>query len=132
MMANADLILVVDDDPDSRLLAHDVLTHGGYRVLEADCAETALPLAYRERPALILLDLRLPGMDGFAALAALRHDARTRMIPVIAVTASSMSSDRVRIEQAGFDDYHPKPVDIAKLVALVEATLIRIAGAATR
>lgn len=131
-MANADLILVVDDDPDSRLLAHDVLTYGGYRVLEADCAEMALPLAYRERPALILLDIRLPGMDGFAALAALRRDARTRMIPVIAVTASSMSSDRVRIEQAGFDGYHPKPIDIAKLVALVESTLIRISREATR
>jgi len=124
----ADLILVVEDDANSRMLVHDVLTFNGYRVLEAECAETALALARRERPALLLLDIRLPGIDGFAALAALRSDPALCAIPVIALTASSMSDDRVRIERAGFDGYHSKPVDIARLVANIRAMLARDGG----
>jgi len=124
-----ELILVVEDDADSRMLVRDVLAFNGYRVLEADRAEVALVLARRDRPALVLMDIRLPGMDGFAALAALRSDPSLCAIPVIALTASSMNHDRARIERAGFDGYHGKPIDIAGLSAVIRATLTRGDGA---
>jgi two-component system cell cycle response regulator DivK len=124
-----ELILIIEDDPESRMLERDVLTFNGYRVLEADCAETGLTLAREHRPALILMDIRLPGMDGIAALGELRRDSATREIPVIAVTASAMNQDRRQIVAAGFDGYHDKPIDIAQLITAIQLTLIRTTGA---
>jgi len=118
-----ELILVVEDDAGNRLLERDVLTFSGYRVLESTTAEEALKIARDARPALILMDIRLPGMDGVAALAELRRDPATRNIPVIAVTASTMSQHRSQIVAAGFDDYHSKPIDIARLVESVRELL---------
>jgi two-component system cell cycle response regulator/two-component system cell cycle response regulator DivK len=114
-----ELILVVEDDAGNRMLERDVLTFSGYRVLESTTAEEALKIAREARPALILMDIRLPGMDGVAALAELRRDPATSNIPVIAVTASTMSQHRSQIVAAGFDDYHSKPIDIARLVESV-------------
>jgi CheY-like chemotaxis protein len=118
-----ELILVVEDDAGNRLLERDVLTFSGYRVLESTTAEEALKIAREARPALILMDIRLPGMDGVAALAELRRDPATSNIPVIAVTASTMSQHRSQIVAAGFDDYHSKPIDIARLVESVRELL---------
>ena len=118
-----ELILVVEDDAGNRMLARDVLTFSGYRVLESTTAEDALRIAREAQPALILMDIRLPGMDGVAALAELRRDPATRNIPVIAVTASTMSQHRSQIVAAGFDDYHSKPIDIARLVESVRELL---------
>ena len=118
-----ELILVVEDDAGNRMLARDVLTFSGYRVLESATAEDALRIAREAQPALILMDIRLPGMDGVAALAELRRDPATRTIPVIAVTASTMSQHRSQIVAAGFDDYHSKPIDIARLVESVRELL---------
>jgi two-component system cell cycle response regulator DivK len=129
-MAN-ELILIVEDDEESRMLERDVLTFSGYRVVEADTAEAGLKIAREAHPALILMDIRLPGMDGIAALAALRGDPATKDIPVIAVTASAMNQDRRQIVGAGFDGYHDKPIDIAHLIASIRATLARAAGATT-
>lgn len=122
---SGELILVIEDDAESRMLVRDVLEHSGYRLLEADRAESGLAFARDAGPALILMDIRLPGMDGFTALAALRSDPATQAIPVIAVTASAMSNDRRRIATAGFDGYHGKPIDVAELVALVRVTIAR-------
>jgi CheY-like chemotaxis protein len=127
-----ELILVVEDDDGNRMLVRDVLTFSGYRVLEAETAEAGLELAREKHPALILMDIRLPGMDGVAALAELRRDPATRRIPVIAVTASTMSQHRGQIVAAGFDDYHGKPIDIARLVASVGELLARDASATAR
>lgn len=123
-MAN-ELILIVEDDDESRMLARDVLAFSGYRVLEAETAEAGLTIARAAHPALILMDIRLPGMDGVAALGELRRDPATKDIPVIAVTASTMSQHRSQIVAAGFDGYHAKPVDITRLVASIHELLAR-------
>jgi two-component system cell cycle response regulator DivK len=129
-MAN-ELILIVEDDAESRMLERDILTYNGYRVLEAETAEAGLKLAREAHPALILMDIRLPGMDGIAALRELRADAATCNVPVIAVTASAMNQDRRQITAAGFDGYHGKPIDIVELVASVRELLARVPGATT-
>jgi two-component system cell cycle response regulator DivK len=129
-MAN-ELILIVEDDAESRMLERDILTYNGYRVLEAETAEAALKLAREAHPALILMDIRLPGMDGIAALRELRADAATCDVPVIAVTASAMNQDRRQITAAGFDGYHGKPIDIAELLASIREVLARVPGATT-
>jgi two-component system cell cycle response regulator DivK len=129
-MAN-ELILIVEDDAESRMLERDILTYNGYRVLEAETAEASLKLAREARPALILMDIRLPGMDGIAALRKLRADAATCNIPVIAVTASAMNQDRRQITAAGFNGYHGKPIDIVELVASIREILARVPGATT-
>jgi two-component system cell cycle response regulator DivK len=129
-MAN-ELILIIEDDAESRMLEHDILAYNGYRVLEAGTAEAGLKLAREARPALILMDIRLPGMDGIAALRELRADAATCNIPVIAVTASAMNQDRRQITAAGFDGYHGKPIDIGELIASIREMLARERGTTT-
>ena len=124
-----ELILVIEDDDGNRMLVRDVLTFSGYRVIEAESAEAGLRMAREEHPALILMDIRLPGMDGVAALTELRRDPVTREIPVIAVTASTMTQHRSQIVAAGFDGYHSKPIDITRLVASVGELLARDASA---
>jgi CheY-like chemotaxis protein len=126
-----ELILIIDDIAESRLLVNDVLTYNGYRLIEADRAETGVLLARERRPALILMDIRLPGIDGYAALDALRADPGTHDIPVIAVTASAMTDERSRIAGAGFDGYQDKPIDITRLVEAVRTLLARQPRAAT-
>ena len=127
MMAN-ELIVLIEDNEKNRKLARDVLTHQGYRVVEAESAEDGLALVARERPALILMDIHLPGIDGIEALRRLRADAGTRDIPVLAVTASAMTHDRQKILAAGFDGYQSKPISVRPFLAAVRETLDRAAG----
>jgi two-component system cell cycle response regulator DivK len=126
-MAN-ELIVLIEDNEKNRKLARDVLTHQGYRVVEAESAEVGLALVARERPALILMDIHLPGIDGIEALRRLRADAGTRDIPVLAVTASAMTHDRQKILAAGFDGYQSKPISVRPFLAAVRETLDRAAG----
>jgi len=91
-MNRAELILIVEDNEPSRLLVRDVLEATGYRTAEARTAEEGLRLARESRPALILMDIHLPGMSGVDALQHLRGDPATRGIPVMAVTASAMTT----------------------------------------
>jgi len=128
-MAN-ETILVVEDNEKNRKLARDVLTYQGYRVLEAESAEDGLALVARERPALILMDIHLPGIDGIEALRRLRADTGTRTIPVLAVTASAMTQDRQKILDAGFDGYQSKPISVRPFLAAVREALDRAAGGA--
>ena len=114
-------ILIIDDDPCSRKLARDVLSHVGYAIREAANAEDGLALAYSERPRLVLMDVQLPGMSGVDALGRLRADPVTAGIPVIAVTALAMKSDRARLAAASFDAYLEKPLDVRTLAAVVAA-----------
>jgi two-component system cell cycle response regulator DivK len=122
-MAN-ELILIVEDDEKSRRLVRDVLQHNGYRTIETDNGEQGVRLAHEHRPALILMDIQLPGINGMDALQRLRADGETSGIPVIAVTASAMTQDRRQILAAGFDAYHPKPVDIRGLLDCVRGLLV--------
>ncbi len=118
-MAGA-LILVVEDNARNMTLVRDVLRATGYRTLEASTGGQALVLAAEHGPALVLMDIRLPDMDGVETLRRLRLDGRTASIPVIAVTAQAMHGDRERFEAAGFDGYLSKPVDLDELLGAVE------------
>lgn len=120
-----ELILIIEDHDKNRKLLREVLQVTGYRTVEAETAEDGIRLAREARPALVLMDLQLPGMDGFAALAALRADAVTQAIPVIAVTASAMSHQRPQILAAGFDGYQTKPLHVRELLQGVRAVLDR-------
>ena len=116
-------ILIVEDNPRNMKLARDVLDHHGYRTLEAADAEQGLVLARTEHPALILMDVQLPGMDGVAALDRLRGDPETAGIPVVALTAFAMRSDRERFLAAGFDGYLEKPIDVRSFPRQIAALL---------
>ena len=112
-------ILVVEDNAKNMKLLRDVLQATGYRTLEASTGGQALMLATKHGPALVLMDIRLPDMDGVEALSRLRMDERTASIPVLAVTAQAMMGDRERFGRAGFDGYLSKPIDIDELLVTV-------------
>jgi two-component system cell cycle response regulator DivK len=120
-----ELILIVEDNEKNRKLVRDVLAHQGYRLLETDNGEEGVRLAQAERPALVLMDIQLPGIDGIEALRRLRADAGTRAIPVLAVTASAMTQDRATIMAAGFDGYQSKPISVRPFLAAVREALDR-------
>ena len=124
-----ELILIVEDNEKNRKLARDVLQFTGYRTIESDTAEEGLRLAQAEHPALILMDIQLPGMSGIEALGRLRADPRTAAIPVMAVTASAMTHDRQKIMAAGFDGYQSKPIAVKEFLRAVRELLDRGRGA---
>jgi len=113
-------ILIVEDNEKNMKLFRDVLQATGYSTLEATTGEDAVELAVSHIPALVLMDVQLPGIDGVEALARLRRDERTESIPVLALTAQAMDGDRERFLAAGFDGYVSKPVDVAELLRTVE------------
>ena len=112
-------ILVVEDNEKNMKLFRDVLQASGYETVEATTGEAAIELARSSGPALVLMDVQLPGMDGLEALSHLRDDERTASIPVLALTAQAMRGDRERFLEAGFDGYLSKPVDVIELVNAV-------------
>jgi two-component system cell cycle response regulator DivK len=120
-----ELILIVEDNDKNRKLVRDVLTFKGYAIIEAETGEAGIRLAQERRPSLVLMDIRLPGIDGMEALRRLRADPTTREIPVMAMTASVMSEDRQRIMGAGFDAYQGKPIEVNDFVAAVAQLLER-------
>ena len=118
-----ELILMVEDHPLNAKLLRDFLLAKGYRMIESTTAEEGLQLAREHIPDLILMDIRLPGMDGTAALGELKRDEATRQIPVIAVTASVMPTERDEFLAAGFDGYQAKPVSVKGLLMEMRALL---------
>jgi CheY-like chemotaxis protein len=123
-MAGA-LILIVEDNDKNRKLVRDVLTFKGYEVIETETGEEGVRLAQERGPSLVLMDIRLPGIDGVEALRRLRAEETTRGIPVMAMTASVMSEDRQKIVGAGFDAYQSKPINVTDFVAAVAQLLER-------
>jgi two-component system cell cycle response regulator DivK len=121
-MAN-ELILVVEDNDKNRKLVRDVLTFKGYVIIEAETGEEGVRLAQERHPSLILMDIRLPGIDGIEALRQLRAEEATREIPIMAMTASVMTADRQKITAAGFDAFQSKPLKVSDFVAAVERIL---------
>jgi two-component system, cell cycle response regulator DivK len=113
-------VLVVEDNEKNMKLVRDVLLATGYSPIEASSGEEALPLAAENGPALVLMDIQLPDLDGAEALRRLRSDERTADIPVLALTAQAMQGDRERFLAAGFDGYLSKPIDIDELIATVQ------------
>ena len=115
------VVVVVEDNARSRRLVRDLLELNGFRTVEAESAEEGLEAVRSQDPCLVLLDIQLPGMDGEAALRALRADPSTAALPVVAVTAYAMRGDEERLLAAGFDGYLAKPIDTRTFVgSLVE------------
>lgn len=119
------LVLVVEDNDKNRKLVRDVLTFKGYEVIESETGEEGVRLARERRPSLVLMDIRLPGIDGVEALRRLRAEETTQGIPVLAMTASVMSEDRQKIMAAGFDGYQSKPINVTDFVVAVAQLLER-------
>jgi CheY-like chemotaxis protein len=118
-------ILLVEDNEMSRDMLSRRLQRRGHEVVEAVDGVQAVELAGAARPALILMDMSLPVLDGWEATRRLKADAATRAIPVIALTAHAMAGDRAKALEAGCDDYDVKPVEFARLVAKIDALLAR-------
>jgi two-component system, cell cycle response regulator DivK len=121
-MAN-ELVLIIEDNEKNRKLVRDVLQVKGYRTIETETAEEGLKLASEQPPALILMDIELPGMDGITALKQLKAEAKTKRIPVIAVTASAMTYNRQTMLAEGFDGYQTKPISLKDFLGEIERVL---------
>jgi two-component system cell cycle response regulator DivK len=123
-MRDADVVvLLVEDNEKNLKLARDVLEYAGFRVLVAMTGEDAVLRAREALPDLVLMDLQLPGMDGFEVLRRLRGDTATANIPVVALTAFAMQQDRERASGAGFEGYLVKPIDVRQFPHQVRAHL---------
>ena len=120
-----ELILIVEDNEKNRRLVRDVLQFKGYQTIESETGEEGVELARSRQPALVLMDIQLPGMDGITALKRLRDDPATRGIRVMAVTASAMTQDRQTILAAGFDGYQSKPINVRAFLEAVQELLAR-------
>ena len=121
-MAGA-LILIIEDNEKNRKLCRDVLQVKGYRTIESETAEAGLELARSQAPALILMDIQLPGMDGITAMKQLKADSSTQGIPIIAITASAMTNNRTAMLAEGFDGYQTKPFSLKDFLGEVERVL---------
>ena len=117
------LILIVEDNEKNLKLVRDVLQVKGYETLEAGTAEEGLKIARERKPALILMDIQLPGMSGIEALKALRAAPATAAIPVVAITASVMQQDRQQIMNAGFNGFIEKPINLRVFLDTVQKTM---------
>jgi two-component system cell cycle response regulator DivK len=117
------LVLIVEDNERNLKLVRDVLQAKGYATLEAGTAEQGLELARGHSPALILMDIHLPGMSGIEALKRLRADAVTAAIPVIAITASVMQESVREVMAAGFDALIEKPINVLGFLDKVKSFL---------
>jgi len=121
-MAN-ELILIIEDNEKNRKLCRDVLQVKGYQTIESESAEEGLELAEEKSPALILMDIQLPGMDGITAMKQLKGDPKTQRIPIVAITASAMTNNRQAMLAEGFDGYQTKPITLKDFLGEVERVL---------
>jgi len=120
-----ELILIIEDNEKNRRLVRDVLQFKGYETIESETGEEGVELARSRQPALVLMDIQLPGIDGITALKRLREDPATRGIRVMAVTASAMTQDRQTILASGFDGYQSKPINVRSFLEAVQELLAR-------
>ena len=117
-------VLVVEDVEDARYLMRLELERLGYRVIEAEDGKQAVEIARRDRPDIILMDLSLPIMDGFAATEKIRASDGLEGVPIVAVTAHQETDFRADAKAAGFDAYVTKPIDMKWLSELIEGLLV--------
>ena len=116
-------ILIIEDTENNRVLLTRRLKLRGHEIVTAENAESGLAMVTSERPDLILMDVGLPGMDGWSATRQLKSDPANRQIPVIALTAHAMDGDREKAIEAGCDDYETKPIDFNRLFAMIDRLL---------
>jgi two-component system, cell cycle response regulator DivK len=118
-----ELILIIEDNEKNRKLCRDVLQVKGYQTIESETAEEGLKLVQEKSPALILMDIQLPGMDGITAMKQLKADPKTQAISIIAITASAMTNNRTSMLAEGFDGYQTKPISLKDFLGEVERVL---------
>ena len=118
-------ILIVEDNEMNRDMLSRRLLKRGYEVSIAVDGEQGLVMARAESPALILMDMSLPGLDGWEVSRRLKADAQTKDIGIIAITAHAMAGDREKALAAGCDDFDTKPIELTRLLAKIEALLAR-------
>jgi len=116
-------ILVVEDQEDNRQIIRDMLSATDYEVMEAESGEQALEAVAKQRPDLILMDIQLPGMDGYEATRRIKADPALRSIPIIAVTSYALSGEEQKARAAGCDEYVPKPYSPRQLLAKIRQYL---------
>jgi len=119
-MSNMKTILYVEDNPDNRSLVRRVLESEGYSVIEAPSASQALTVLQNGQPDVILMDINMPDMDGYALTAQIRAMPAHARVPIVAVTANVMRGDREKSLEAGCDGYIQKPIDIDDLSRQIE------------
>ena len=115
-MAN-ELILIIEDNEKNRKLIRDFLQVKGFQTIDTETAENGLKLAEEKTPALILMDIQLPGMDGITAMKQLKAAPKTKSIPIVAITASAMTYNRQTMLAEGFDGYQTKPFNLTEFLA---------------
>ena len=117
-------ILLVEDNEMNRDMLSRRLLRNGYEVVFAVDGQQGVNMALSERPAVILMDMSLPVIDGWDATRQIKADAATRGIPVIGLTAHAMAGDREKATEAGCEDYDTKPVELARLLGKIAALLV--------
>ena len=116
-------ILVVEDQEDNRQIIRDMLTFTDYEIMEAESGEQALEAVAKQRPDLILMDIQLPGMDGYEVTRRIKADPALRSITIIAVTSYALSGEEQKARAAGCDEYVPKPYSPRQLLAKIRQYL---------
>ena len=123
MSDSSKTVLLVEDNEDNRTVYRTILEHFGYTVAEARNGEDGVRMARDVHPDLILMDISIPAIDGWEATRILKADPRTKEIPIIALTAHALATDRAKAEEAGCDGYLAKPCEPRHVVAEVERFL---------
>ncbi len=119
-------VLIIDDEPDNIELLTRRLVRRGFVVLSAMSAEDGIAKAIAEQPDIVLMDIKMPIVDGFEATRRLKADPATKAIPVIALTNHAMQEDRDRAAAAGADEYETKPLDLDRLLAKIQTLVTKI------
>jgi two-component system cell cycle response regulator DivK len=118
-------ILLVEDNYMNQVLVTEILTLNGYDIVDAKTGTEAIKVFNEERPALVLMDLHLPGMDGVTATRIIKADSANKDIPILALTASGMEGEEESILSKGFDGYVSKPIEVQKLLDAISEGLGR-------
>ncbi|HEX8245349.1 MAG TPA: response regulator [Longimicrobium sp.] len=120
MADSSKTVLLVEDNEDNRTVYRTILEHFGYRVTEARNGEDGVRMAREQRPDLILMDISIPLIDGWEATRILKSEPDTSHIPIIALTAHALATDRQRAQEVGCDGYLAKPCEPRRVVAEVQ------------
>lgn len=123
MAESGKTVLLVEDNEDNRTVYRTILEHFGYGVIEARNGEDGVRMAREGNPALILMDISIPLIDGWEATRMLKSDPATAEIPIIALTAHALATDRAKAEEVGCDGYLAKPCEPRRVVSEVERFL---------
>jgi CheY-like chemotaxis protein len=125
-------VLIAEDNPVNRELLREILENRGYTVTEAGDGQDALTLVDEIRPDILLLDIGMPVLDGYAVAKRLRDNPNTAALPILAITAYAMQGDREKILQSGFDGYLSKPIDAIALAEEMQRVLGKRSSAASK